>query len=168
MESAGPHSPPQTDLGSDQEKFAPVKIFSTRGRIGRLRYIAFTVGLSLAISLIISGVSVMVLDRASENPNLTSALMFAVLGLGYGSMLVINIMLTIQRCHDFDTTGWFSLLLLLPFVPLIFWFIPGTGGVNRFGPPAMPDKGSAVTTVVILSLAVIFAIMALKAIPAFI
>ena len=53
-----------------------------------------------------------------------------------------NINLLVRRVHDFNTTGW---LVLLPFVfsklsgivQLVFGFIPGTKGPNKYGPQPM-------------------------------
>ncbi len=49
-----------------------------------------------------------------------------------------GIMLHIKRCHDRDKSGWWCLLLLIPFVGFIWAVIdlgilPGTIGANRFG-----------------------------------
>jgi uncharacterized membrane protein YhaH (DUF805 family) len=49
-------------------------------------------------------------------------------------------MINIKRSHDRNRTGFFSLLLMIPFVsiwPLIeFGFVKGTEGSNKYG---MPD-----------------------------
>ena len=52
---------------------------------------------------------------------------------------VVGVFLGIKRLHDFDKSGWFMLLGLIPFVNFIFaiallvW--PGNPGDNRFGAP---------------------------------
>ena len=48
-----------------------------------------------------------------------------------------------QRCRDFGWTGWAVLISLIPYVGVIFtlaiMFVPGTLGVNRYGPdPVAP------------------------------
>jgi len=44
---------------------------------------------------------------------------------------------TSKRLHDWDKSGWFQLLLIVPIVNVVFWFVmvfyPGTPGPNRFG-----------------------------------
>jgi hypothetical protein len=55
------------------------------------------------------------------------------------ALVVIGFMLTIQRCHDFNMSGWLSLLMLVPLANLIFLIIPGTDGPNRFGGPTPPN-----------------------------
>jgi uncharacterized membrane protein YhaH (DUF805 family) len=87
--------------------------------------------------------------------------------LGYGAMLVISVLLTIQRCHDFNVTGWLSLILLIPFAPFIFWFVPGTQGANQFGAQPPPNRGVLSIVVVLLVLVVVIGILAAIAIPAY-
>jgi uncharacterized membrane protein YhaH (DUF805 family) len=167
MESASPYSPPQTDLISDQEEFAPVKILSAKGRIGRIRYIAYTIGISMLVYLAIMAMSAAAALVSGGSQEVAGVAILIVVVLGYGAMLVVNVLLTIQRCHDFNTSGWLSLVLLLPLIPLIFWFIPGSDGANRFGPPPPPNKGGWVAVVVILVLVGVIGMLAAIAIPAY-
>ncbi len=165
MEAASPYNPPQTELLGDQEAFGSIKIMSAKGRIGRLRYIAYTLGITFAVYLVmaaLSGVAGMSLSQ-----ELAGLFLVGIFVLGYGVMLFVNVLLTIQRCHDFNVTGWLSLILLIPLVPLIFWIIPGTEGVNRFGPQPPPNKGAAVTIVIILLLVAVIGVLAAIAIPAY-
>jgi hypothetical protein len=89
-------------------------------------------------------------------------------GIAYIFMLVLQFMLTIQRAHDFNSSGWMSLLLFVPLAPLIFWFIPGTDGSNQYGAPPPPNSGGIVALFVtgILGLFVL-PILAAIAIPAY-
>ncbi len=53
--------------------------------------------------------------------------------------LIAGIMLHIKRCHDRGKSGWWCLLLLVPFVGLMWAIIdlgilPGTVGDNEYGP----------------------------------
>jgi type IV pilus assembly protein PilA len=83
-------------------------------------------------------------------------------------MLVIGFMLTIQRCHDFDMSGWLSLLVLVPLVNLMFWFIPGTDGPNRYGLPTPPNSAGVIVAACAVPLLVFFGgILAAIAIPAY-
>ena len=66
---------------------------------------------------------------------------------------IVNcILLTIKRLHDFNCSGWLSLLLLIPIIGQILGFfitfIPGTKGDNRFGPA--PDKARKVEYIMAL------------------
>ena len=90
-----------------------------------------------------------------------------VMFVAYAFMLVISVILTVRRCHDFNTSGWLSLLLLLPLVPIIFWFIPGTDGPNKFG--AKPPPNTVLVTIGGLLIPIVFVggILAAIAIPAY-
>ena len=82
-------------------------------------------------------------------------------------MLVVGVMLTIQRCHDFDVSGWLSLLLIVPVAPLLFWIIPGTKGANRFGAPTPPNSTGVVVLALILPILFFVGIIAAIALPAY-
>lgn len=49
-----------------------------------------------------------------------------------------NIMLLIRRLHDLNRSGWWALIMLIPFVNLLFaiyiLFFKGTEGPNKYGP----------------------------------
>ncbi len=166
METTSPYNPPQTELLGDQEEaYGTIKVLSASGRIGRLRYIAYTIGIPFLVFLVM-GLLMAVAGMALAEEQI-GILTIAIFGLGYLAMFVINIMLTIQRCHDFDVTGWLSLILLIPLAPLVFWFIPGTEGANRFGLQPPPNKGGVMVVIVILLLLVIVSILAAIAIPAY-
>jgi hypothetical protein len=82
-------------------------------------------------------------------------------------MLIVGVMLTIQRCHDFDVSGWLSLLLIVPVAPLLFWIIPGTKGANRFGAPTPPNSTGVVVLALILPILFFVGIIAAIALPAY-
>jgi uncharacterized membrane protein YhaH (DUF805 family) len=61
-------------------------------------------------------------------------------------VFIPNLAVTIRRLHDQDKSGWFILIGLIPIVGpiilLVFYFLEGTRGPNRFGPdPKGPDVG---------------------------
>lgn len=112
-------------------------IFSTHWRLGRIRYIGYTFGFAVlaAVLSFISSKLVLALPAAIAGYFIGfSAIVI------YGGLLLITIMLTIKRSHDFDTSGWLSLLLLIPLGMLVFWLIPGTDSVNRFGRDLPPNS----------------------------
>lgn len=76
-------------------------------------------------------------------------------------------MLTIQRSHAFNTTGWLAILGLVPLVNLIFWFIPGTDGQNRFGAKTPPNGVLTLIAVWIIPVVFILGIVAAVSIPAY-
>nr|WP_315198336.1 DUF805 domain-containing protein [uncultured Aquabacterium sp.] len=47
------------------------------------------------------------------------------------ALLIPSISIGVRRMHDSDRSGWW---LIVPFVGLVFLFVAGTPGANRFGP----------------------------------
>ncbi len=161
MSSVNPYQAPTAAVADVGEEVQPVRIFSVSGRIGRARYIAYTLGLTLLIS-ILGGLLIGVL-AAVIGPGAAGA----VTGLMWIAILVLSIMLTIQRCHDFNATGWLAILAVIPLVNLIFWIIPGTDGKNRFGPRTPPNSVLTLIAAWIVPFFVIAGIAAAVAIPAY-
>lgn len=164
MQQSSPYAPPQRELLDEQQAYASIKVLSASGRIGRLRYIGYSLGIAILGMLIMRLLLVVV---ASIIPaNMSMPLVFLIIGLSYLGIVIVNVLLTIQRCHDFNATGWLSLLLVIPFVPLLFWFIPGTKGSNSYGAQPPPNGGGAVIAAV-LAFILVIGILAAIAIPAY-
>jgi uncharacterized membrane protein YhaH (DUF805 family) len=145
-------APSSTNINNASEDYQDVKIFAVDGRIGRVRYIVYTIGLTVAIMLV-GGV----LGAITAGIGMIVA---------YIALLVIQFMLTIQRCHDFNASGWLSILVLVPLVGLMFWFIPGTDGPNRWGDKTKPNSTALVVGAWICALIIpLTGILAAIAIP---
>ena len=76
----------------------------------------------------------------------TLLIIFILMGL---ALLIPGIAVTVRRFHDQDLSGWFVLLGLIPYIGglviLIFMFMEGKSGPNRFGPdPKAEDRGEAI------------------------
>lgn len=73
-----------------------------------------------------------------------SLLVFGVVGL---ALLIPNIAVQVRRFHDQDKSGWLVLLNLIPYlgglIVLVFMFLEGTRGPNRFGPDPKAEPGPA-------------------------
>jgi uncharacterized membrane protein YhaH (DUF805 family) len=54
------------------------------------------------------------------------------------ALLLPSLALAVRRLHDTDRTGWWLLIVLVPFlgaiVLLVFFVLDSTPGANRFGP----------------------------------
>jgi uncharacterized membrane protein YhaH (DUF805 family) len=127
-----------------------VGMFSLRGRLDRARYIVYTLGSLVATFLFMLMAGYLLLwsgGSARILYTVVSVLLF------YGFLPFLFTVLTIRRAHDFGFGGWLALLLLVPFVNLLFWFIPGTRGDNRHG--AQPEPPSAIVTLAALILPVL-------------
>ena len=155
----------QVDQQGTQEYSKP-KIFGTSGRIGRLRFLAYSVGVNLILSI------PQVIAQAFLTTETTSQTELGIIG-GVGIILLIiqivfYFMFAIQRSHDMNTSGWLSLIILIPIIGvLIFLFVPGTKGDNRFGHPP-PSNGVGVILLALLMPIIGFiGILAAIAIPAY-
>lgn len=151
-----PYGAPRAMVGDRAEEFQPVKLFAVSGRIGRARYIVYSILLSLAIMFVVG------LGAAFLGP-----VGVALLVVGYIAMFVLQIMLTIQRSHDFNMSGWFSLLALVPLVNMLFWFVPGTDGPNRFGAKTPPNSVGVLIGVWIVPAIFVLGVVAAIALPAY-
>ncbi|OGA78403.1 MAG: hypothetical protein A3G81_05095 [Betaproteobacteria bacterium RIFCSPLOWO2_12_FULL_65_14] len=153
MSTQNPYVAPRAAVDDAPEEYQPVKVFSVSGRIGRARYIAYTLGISLLLGIV--------------GGALSAATGEAAIYIAYAAIFVISIMLTIQRSHDFNATGWLAILGLVPLVNLIFWFIPGTDGQNRFGAKTPPNGVLTLIAVWIIPVVFILGIVAAVSIPAY-
>lgn len=115
-------------------RYSEVRILSTDGRIGRFEYFFY----SLVIPFLVFWIVAALAGIASHFGELGGAIAYVLLAAGLCAALIIYVQLTIQRCHDFNASGWTSLLLLLPLASILFWIIPGNSTVNRFGGPPRP------------------------------
>ncbi len=162
MQANNPYQAPGAAVGDqDTEAYGEVKVFSAAGRIGRVRYISYSIGFLVLFYVLIGAAGV-------AGPVLKSYGLAAVLmALGVVGLLIVQILLTIQRCHDFDVSGWLSLLAVVPIAALIFWIVPGTRGPNRFGPPTPPNSAGAIAVALILPAIFVIGILAAIAVPAY-
>jgi uncharacterized membrane protein YhaH (DUF805 family) len=151
-----PYGTPRAAVGDAHEEFQPVRLFAVSGRIGRARYIVY--------SILVSVVLMLIGGAASATLGSFGVALFAV---AYVAMFVLQIMLTVQRSHDFNMSGWFSLLALVPLANLMFWFIPGTDGPNRFGAKTPPNSTGVIVGVWIVPAIFVIGIIAAVSLPAY-
>jgi uncharacterized membrane protein YhaH (DUF805 family) len=105
------------------------------GRIGRVRYIALRSAVLLVFGLVFIGLSLL----TGLLPVGWRLFMGVLIVLAALAALALYALPAVRRAHDFNTSGWLALLSLVPLVSLVFWFIPGTPGANRFGDPMPPN-----------------------------
>lgn len=152
-----PFVPPQAELEGAGQGYADttfqLNLFSRAGRIGRIRYIGYSMGLSVLIMLVTG-----VLAAFTWNG------LFVV---GYLATVYVQIMLTIKRSHDFNASGWMALLAFVPLLNLAFLFVPGTDGPNRFGLKTAPNGHAGVVVIIALVGIMLIGILAAIAIPAY-
>jgi uncharacterized membrane protein YhaH (DUF805 family) len=161
MQTANPYQPPAAAVADQTEEYGEVKILSATGRLGRVRYIGYSIGVTI---LVYVGVFFLGLLAGFARAEWMAG---ALGGLGVVALLVLQIMLTVQRCHDFNASGWVCLVAFIPLAALVFWFIPGTRGPNRYGPPPPPNSTRAILLASILPLIFVVGIVAAIALPAY-
>ncbi len=170
MENRNPYASPSTQVADAAVTgdYGEVRIFSTQGRLGRVRYLGYSIGLTLLFSLIL-GLVVGILTAAigAADPSSAAGVATAAGGLSYIVLFAVQIVLATRRAHDFNSSGWLSLLVLVPLVNLIFLFIPGTRGENRFGKPPPPNTVGVIILACLLPLIAVVGILAAIAIPAY-
>lgn len=143
ISETNPYSAPDAALEDGQQAMYSPKVFSFEGRIGRMRYLAYGVGASILLMLAGSVAMGLTAGTMSSEGGLSVA-MIVVMGLIVIASLVVTVMFGKRRFNDLNRSGWWSVLLFLPYInllPLLYLvFFPGTQGSNSFG--AAPEANS--------------------------
>ena len=144
VEPDSPYAPPRANVGEALPPFATLKPFSAEGRIGRLRFLAWTMVLSL-VTLPIVGVFALIALGLVSGDSTTGLILGGILAVFlFLGFMIVSILFSVQRLHDIGWSGWLWLLNLVPFVgsffPLVMMVVPGNAGANRYGPPPPPNS----------------------------
>jgi uncharacterized membrane protein YhaH (DUF805 family) len=142
-EPTSPYAPPRANVGESLPAFATLKPLGVEGRIGRLRYLAWSMVLTL-VTLPIMGIFALIalgLVGADSTSGLIIGGIVAV--FLFLALAIVSILFSVQRLHDIGWSGWLWLLTLVPFVggffPFVIMIVPGNTGANRYGPPPPPN-----------------------------
>ena len=170
MTTENPYQAPTSDVSqsTSNQPYQP-KIFTTKGRIGRLRYLAY--GVISYLCLIPFGALAAVFGGLSGgNSGEPSVIILLLLGLGYIALLFFMFVLAKRRLNDLNQSGWLSLLLLIPLVNLIIglWlvFAPGKKQQNSYGPYPVKNPVGIVILALVMPVLMI-GVIASIAIPAY-
>jgi uncharacterized membrane protein YhaH (DUF805 family) len=162
VSTINPYVPPQAELESPHSGgFQVVSYWSATGRIGRLRYLAYSTGgylILIAVSFVLGAIAGFV-GKAS-----IAGVVGVLAAIPY---MVFAVMLGIRRAHDMDWSGWTVLLALIPLVGLIWLFKGGTPGENRFGLPPPPNTLGVKILAWIFPALMVIGIVAAIALPAY-
>lgn len=155
------YAPPTAEVADVQASTTgELKFFSSQGRIGRLRYLAYSTGASVIHSIL---TTVLTLALGGS----TGPAAIAVTIVAFIALLWFSIITGIKRCHDIGISGWWSLTVIIPVIALIWIFVPGHKGENRFGPPPPPNTWGVRMLGLILPVVFFVGILAAIAIPAY-
>ena len=161
MATSAPNDAPPSATDETPEYCVRISLLSASGRLGRVRYIGFGVGFWLVFFALVA--AIVALGNAPGGTELVGVLIIAL----YTAVMGVTLLLTIQRCHDFNASGWLALLGLIPLGALVFCLIPGTNGENRYGPKPPPNSLGAILLAGVAPLVVVAGIVAAVALPTF-
>lgn len=147
MNHHNPYQSPTADLDSydTQESYHTEPFYTWHGRIGRVRYLSYTMLLLLMLMGIMTVFGVLIGILVGVTGGADSAAMTVAVILWVASLLgnfYVTFVPSIRRLNDPNRTGWMSLLWFVPVVNLVFWlyltFATGDDGENDYGVPAEP------------------------------
>ena len=109
-----------------------------KGRSRRSEYWMFRLFAIGALALVTVLMSVLSPGFFGDSEvTLVGAIAASVLGIGVIASMVPAIALSVRRLHDIDRTGWWLLIVIIPYLGSFALFIlsllDGTAGPNRFG-----------------------------------
>ena len=161
-----PYNAPGADMsahGNGDETYQP-KVMSMSGRIGRVRYIAYSTCLSMALALVM-GILMAILIPAIGGKSSAIGLLVV---LFYVPLIALAFIMAIRRVHDMGHSGWMSLICLVPLVNFWLLFAPGTEGANEYGPaPVKNSTGVIIAAFSPILFAFVIGILAAISIPAY-
>lgn len=138
MQEYSPYAAPQSSLETAPVAPAQLKVLSLKGRIGRLRYMAWLTATVLP-AVLVGLLGTFAMKGIAQS--LASSLLVIVVSI---AVLVVTVPLNVQRLHDIGWSGWLFLLTFVPGVnsvfPLVMICAPGKKDSNRYGPPPPPNS----------------------------
>jgi len=137
---------------TQQSPFYEPSIFALSGRIGRLRFLAY----SLVITLLNIKLVTLVEIQYSSTSN-------TLLYTTYIAFLMLHFIVATRRLNDMDKSGWMSLLLFIPIanlaLSLYLLFNPGTSSPNRYGAMPAPANNLGLGVFIVIVLVAIGAVV---------
>jgi uncharacterized membrane protein YhaH (DUF805 family) len=170
MEATNLYASPSSETAREGERYTP-KIFSLRGRIGRVRYFAYSMLINFLFLFVVGLIAAIAIpafaQSADGTQNPIASLFFIFI---YIPLFIYLLGLAKRRLNDLNRTGWLGLLLMVPLVNIVFGlyllFGRGTDGDNNYGPQPIENSKSIVVVGIIFPLLLV-AILAAVAIPAY-
>jgi len=149
-----PYAPPQARVGDNLPAFGQLKAFTTNGRIGRLRYLAWSMVLMFVTLPVAGAIFAFAMGAAAASLNTAIVIGVVLGGAALIAFVIFSVQIAVQRLHDIGWSGWLWLLTLVPFVgslfPFVLMFCPGNSGANQYGAPPPPNS-TAVKVLAVLS-----------------
>jgi uncharacterized membrane protein YhaH (DUF805 family) len=137
----------------------PVRLWPASGRIGRLRLLAYGLGLYVGL-IVLTFVLGIVVGATGLPANLA-------VGIGVTVYMIGTVLLLVQRSHDMNMAGWWSIAALIPLVGLVWVLKAGTPGTNRWGAPPPPNTLFVKIAGLAIPAVMVVGIVAAIALPAY-
>lgn len=175
MNDNNPYSAPDAALETGQQEFYQPSVFSFKGRIGRLRYVAYGMGTYLAIIAVLMPLmgGSMLLGGSMELAGEGAMSIAMIIGLAvfYIAIIILSVAFGKRRLNDLNRSGWWLLIFIVPLVNFLMTiyilFFPGSNEANNFGPPAAANSLGVKILGSIFPLIFLLGIVAAIAIPAY-
>lgn len=139
------------------------QFFSISQRIGRMRYLVYTlsgmIGCSSALLMIYFFCLVLPQDLGK--------LIFEVSLIVIKNILMpmVVFVMTVRRLHDINFNGWWAILVLVPFLATILLIVPGNSASNRFGPIPRDNSSALKVAAILIPLCLFVLFFALRNAP---
>ncbi len=143
----------QPAFASPDTATAAPHFFSLSDRVGRVRYFTYILGALTGCGLLLILIYIAAYLLPAGLGKLVSVTSYIMIKSVVFPLIVF--VMSIRRLHDFDLSGWWSLLALIPVVPIALVFIPGKKVANRFGPVPAPNPAGLKVAAVILPCALV-------------
>ena len=174
--TANPYTAPDAELetGAEANFYSPT-IFSFKGRIGRMRYLVYGMGIMMLFSMVAGVLAAVMIPASGAGGEGVGIVGMAFLALIYAGVLVVAVMFGKRRLNDLNRSGWWYLLTFVPVanigLAIYILFFPGTDGPNNFGPAPAPNStavkvvGWLVVALFVLSIVAAIAVPAMMGMP---
>ena len=164
MEEGNRFAPPGTQVADVAlaGEVQPVRLWPPSGRIGRLRLLAYGLGLYVVYAAFSAALAF--LASATRDTGSAAFVVGIVLFVLY---LVGAVVLLIQRSHDMGISGWWTIAAFIPLVGLLWVFKGGSRGVNRWGAPPPPNGLAVRIFGLLLPVVFVIGMIAAVALPAY-
>lgn len=171
MEASNPYQTPAADVTSPSSgEYDQSGPFSPGGRFGRLSYLAW--GMLMAIPLWVAAVFLGIAAGVS-GAGAPEAMSFSMIALQLLYMIPM-VIFAIRRLHDFDASGWWAVLSIVPLANVVLGLVlllrRGNEGANRFAPPRLTRGWERVLGFIgiVMVVVAVIGIIAAVAIPMFV
>lgn len=166
-----PYSAPTAELSDpiSNEEYDP-KVFAVSGRIGRLRYLAYSFS-TMFLFMIVMGILAAVLMPLFAKKGSGGVAMGIAMVVIYIPIIALSFIMIKRRLNDLDKSGWLGLLMLVPLLNMFFGFYlmlaSGSSGSNSYGPKPSKNSGLVIFASLLMPIIAVVGILAAIAIPAY-